>query len=116
MVGGRFILKSTIERGSSEGASKNIIGDSDDRNIGVSRENLISLSSSQVQKNNFEGGEAKNTFNCTDIVGTPKRKKASAVSELVFKFSGASTIQPGLDMSESPAKRRRVWGQGGQGH
>ena len=34
--GGRFILKSTLKRGGSEGASKNIIGDSDDRNIGVS--------------------------------------------------------------------------------
>ena len=82
----------------------------------VSRESLISLTSSQVQKNNFEGGKDKISFNNIDIVRTPKRKKASAVSKLVYKFSGASTNQPGLDMSKSPAKRRRVWGQGGQGH
>ena len=82
----------------------------------VSRESLISLTSSQVQKNNFEGGKDKISFNNIDIVRTPKRKKASAVSKLVYKFSGASTNQPGLDMSENPAKRRRVWGQGGQGH
>ena len=97
-----------MERGGGEGAFLNIVDNSNDRNTGVAHRNIISLSS--------EGGENKNPCNISDIMQTPKRKKASAVSELVSKFSGASTNQPGLEISESPAKRRRLWGQGGQGH
>ena len=108
--GGRFILKSTMERGGGEGAFMNNVEGSDDRNTGTAQVNMniISLSS--------EGGESKNPCNIINIMRTPKRKKASAVSELVSKFSGASANQPGFGNSESPAKRRRLWGQGGQGH
>ena len=100
-----------MERGGSEGAFLNNVVDSEDRNTGMahlSKNNIISLSS--------EGGENKNPCNMVNILRTPKRKKVSAVSELVSVFSGANANQPGFGNSESPAKRRRLWGQGGQGH
>ena len=102
-----------MERGGSEGAFLNNVVDSEDRNTGMahlSKNNIISLSS--------EGGENenKNPCNMVNILRTPKRKKVSAVSELVSVFSGANANQPGFGNSESPAKKRRLWGQGGQGH
>ena len=57
------------------------------------------------------------TFNNIEIVKTPKRKNEHTVSKLVHKFSASACNLPGVDISgESPAKRRRLWGQGGQGH
>ena len=114
--GGRFSLKSTLKRGGTEGASKNIICDEDDRSIGLSQ--IKTFPSSNGQLDNCEGGGENSTFNNIniDIIRTPKRKKASAVSKLVCRFSGANSKLPGVDDSESPAKRRRLWGQGGQGH
>ena len=57
------------------------------------------------------------TFNNIEIVKTPKRKNERTVSKLVHKFSASACNLTGVDgSSESPAKRRRIWGQGGQGH
>ena len=116
--GGRFSLKSTLKRGGTEGASKNNICDEDDRSIGLSQIKTKTFPSSNGQLDNCEGGGENSTFNNIkiDIIRTPKRKKASAVSKLVCRFSGANSKLPGVDDSESPAKRRRLWGQGGQGH
>ena len=104
--GGRFILESNMERGGGEGAFLNDVVSPDDRNTGLA--NLGNFSLSNKGKHN----NIKNPHTNSDISRTPKRKKASTVSELVSVFSGANNTQPG----ESPAKRMRVRGQGGQGH
>ena len=90
----------------------NNIYDEDDRSIGLSQIKTKTFPSSNGQLDNCEGGGESSTFNNIDIIRTPKRKKASAVSKLVCRFSGASSKLPGVDDSESPAKRRRLWGQG----
>ena len=48
------------------------------------------------------------------VTRTPKRKSDNynSVSNLICKYSDGTTNLPGV---ESPAKRRRLWGRGGQG-
>ena len=81
---------------------------------GVSDGNREVTYNSNVQFTSSEGRGEKSTFNNIEIIRTPKRKKvASAISKLVCRFSGDASNRPVFDDSESPAKRRRVWGQGG---
>ena len=56
--------------------------------------------------------EENDTFNNITIIRTPKRKneRESTVSRLVGIFSNNTCNLP--NGGESPAKRRRLWGQG----
>ena len=74
------------------------------------------LQASTHAKNDLqEGNETLSFFNNIEIMRTPKRK--SAVANLISDFVANTSILPGTEgTSESPAKRRRLWGQGGQGH
>ena len=53
-------------------------------------------------------------INSIPVIRTPKRKSDNfnSVSNLISKYSDGTTNLPRI---ESPAKRRRLWGQGGQG-
>ena len=85
--------------------------DEDDRSIGLSEPSSYSTSNSNVPFAKSEGRGEKSTFNNIEIIRTPKRKKvASAISKLVCRFSGDASNRPVFDDSESPAKRRKVWG------
>ena len=114
LEGGKFNLKVNSTR-SKEGTEKEgkYVSDSDRQNI-HSSSSLSRICKNTYARDEFRGEkENEKTFNNINIVKTPKRKKANTVSKLVCKFSGNSENLP---EGESPAKRRRLWGQGGQGH
>ena len=70
-------------------------------------------------KSDIQGENEPLSFNNIEVIRTPKRKlkSPSAVANLINNFSAIINKLPGTDgNSESPAKRRRLWGQGGQGH
>ena len=121
--GGRFSLKlnsTEKKRGPvKEGA---IVKDNDSDRFPVNkslRDNLHNLQSLSA-RDEIRGENS--TFNNITILRTPKRKKSESipkqtnkqtVSRLVSKFSSATFSMPGGGGSdESPAKRRRLWGQG----
>ena len=58
-------------------------------------------------------GENNILINSIPVIRTPKRKSDNfnSVSNLISKYSDGTTNLPRI---ESPAKRRRLWGQGGQ--
>ena len=86
------------------------------------RDNLLNLHNLQSLSARDEIRGENSTFNNITILRKPKRKKSESipkqtnkqtVSRLVSKFSGATCSMPGCGGSdESPAKRRRLWGQG----
>ena len=78
----------------------------------LSTKNFISA------RDKFRGEKCENeSFNNISIIKTPKRKSDSSVAVLIGNFSANSCELPeGRLCIESPAKRRRLWGRGGQGH
>jgi hypothetical protein len=112
LEGGKFNIKidSPCRKEGTEKEGKRV-SDSDREN--VQKQNIQNIRSSLPSSRDEFRGENTKTFNNIDIViKTPKRKKESTVSKLVCKFSGGTQNLPA---GESPAKRRRLWGQGGQG-
>ena len=115
--GGRFSLKmNSTEKRNVEGASleHNIVSDS---YFSSSFQSFISA------RDKFRGEKCENakceneSFNNISIIKTPKRKSDSSVAILIGNFSANTCELPeGRLCSESPAKRRRLWGHGGQGH
>ena len=115
LEGGKFKLKinSSSRKEGTEKEGKRVC-DSNRQNVLVQNLQSIQNTRSSLSSSRDElRGENAKTFNNIDIVKTPKRKKESTVSKLVCKFSGGTENLPA---GESPAKRRRLWGQGGQGH
>ena len=88
------------------------VSDSDRQNV-QKLQNIQNIRSSLPSSRDEFRGENAKTFNNINIIKTPKCKKESTVSKLVCKFCGGTQNLPA---GESPAKRRRLWGQGGQGH
>ena len=114
LEGGKFNIKidSPCRKEGTEKEGKHV-SDSDRQNV-QKLQNIQNIRSSLPSSRDEFRGENTKTFNNIDIViKTPKRKKESTVSKLVCKFSGGTQNLPA---GESPAKRRRLWGQGGQGH
>ena len=112
LEGGKFKLKinSSSRKEGTEKEGKHVC-DSDRQNVQKLQSIQNTRSSLSSSRDELRGENAK-TFNNIDIVKTPKRKKESTVSKLVCKFSGGTEDLPA---GESPAKRRRLWGGGGQG-
>jgi hypothetical protein len=110
LEGGKFNLKinSSSRKEGTEKEGKCVSG-SDSQNV----QNIQNIHSSFPYSRDEFRGENGKTFNNIIVVKTPKRKKQNTVSKLVCKFSGGTKNLP---EGESPAKRRRLWGQGGQGH
>ena len=115
--GGKFKLKinSSSRKEGTEKEGKRVCDLSKQNVLVQNIQNLQCIqntrSSLSSSRDEIRGENAK-TFNNIDIVKTPKRKKESTVSKLVCKFSGGMEELPA---GESPAKRRRLWGGGGQG-
>jgi hypothetical protein len=112
--GGRFSLKvNSTEKKEGPVMEGEYENDSDRVPISKSFENI---ENTVHARNKFRG--ENNTFNNIElIIKTPKRKKENTVAKLVCRFSDSACNLPGVEFcDESPAKRRRLWGQGGQGH
>jgi hypothetical protein len=117
--GGTFSLKiNSKKRGSvKEGVS-------DEQNLNISNfskfTNISNLQDGVPARNTVHGENQQ--FNNIEIIKTPQKRKLvydSTVAKLVCRFSGDTSNLPGAsedNNTESPAKRRRVWGQRGQGH
>ena len=118
LEGGRFSLKvNSTDKSIPEGASKELSGKPG--NISTSSMKHTFLKPSTHTKSDFQGGNEPLPFNNIEVIRTPKRKlkSTSAVANLISDFSAITSSLPGTGgNSESPAKRRRLWGQGGQGH
>ena len=117
--GGKFSLKlNNTDKRNHEGVSVEHCSGSDSSSS--SNYTPSFLKPSTHAKSEFQGeNETLSTFNNIEIVRTPKRKMKVSVSvaSLISDFSAGSGNLPGTEgNSESPAKRRRLWGQGGQGH
>ena len=118
LEGGKFSLKlNSTDKRSLEGASEELSGKPG--NISTSNMKHTFSKSSTHAKSDIQGENEPLSFNNIEVIRTPKRKlkSPSAVANLINNFSAIINKLPGTDgNSESPAKRRRLWGQGGQGH
>ena len=117
--GGTFSLKVNSKK---RGSVKEGVSDEHDLNFSnfSNFSNLSDLQDGVTARNTVHGENQQ--FNNIDIIKTPQKRKLvydSTVAKLVCRFSGETSNLPGASADnniESPAKRRRVWGQRGQGH
>ena len=118
LEGGRFSLKlNGTDKRILEGESEDLSGKPDSFLTSSIKHTFVKTSTHA--KSDIQGESKPLTFNNIEVLRTPKRKlkSSSAVADLVNNFSAVTSILPGTEgNSESPAKRRRLWGQGGQGH